>query len=78
MESIPPRVGWGTSEFWITVLVVALTNAVAFGLVPEDSVWSKVVLVALAVLAAVGYTASRTAVKRAHSAMLADLARRNR
>lgn len=55
--------GWKTSEFWLSVAAVAVGSIVASGVVPADSVWERLVGLAVAGLAALGYTGCRLALK---------------
>lgn len=55
--------GRKTSEFWLSFLAVVFGFVLAGGFVAEDSTTAKVVGGALAVLAGLGYTMSRTNVK---------------
>lgn len=58
-----PRPGWKTTEFWITLGTTVLGTVAASGLFGDSPV-VKAMGLAVDVAAALGYTASRTAVKR--------------
>ena len=68
-DKTPPskRTGIRTSEFWLSAAASLLGIAIASGLVQMDSgdMTAKIVGAACSVLAALGYTVSRTMVKRA-------------
>lgn len=55
--------GYKTSEFWITVVVVALGALMSSGLLAGDSSVMRVAGVVMSTLKALGYTASRTLLK---------------
>jgi len=55
--------GYKTTEFWLTLAVVTLAAWKSSGLFADESVTMQVIAVALAVLAALGYTAVRAKVK---------------
>lgn len=61
---VPGTPGYKTSEFWLNLLAVLLTAFLASGVVTETSNAVKVVGYVLSVLAALGYTAARTSLKR--------------
>jgi len=61
-----PRKGIATSEFWLSLIATLLGFLLASGLlddVGEDSWISKLIGGAVAVLASLGYSASRAKVK---------------
>ena len=58
-----PTPGYKTSEFWLTLLAMVVSAIAASGGLAPDSPRAKLVGVVLAVLAALGYTAGRSAVK---------------
>jgi hypothetical protein len=62
----PPttRPGYKTTEFWLTVAATLLGAAFASDLIPSDSKWAQVLGLAASVLSSLGYTVSRTLVKR--------------
>ena len=55
--------GWKTSEFWLSLIAVICGALVAGDVVTESSTIGKAVGAVISVLGALGYTASRTAVK---------------
>ena len=56
--------GYKTTEFWLILLAILLGAFVASGLLPSDHVAVKVAGMVTTVLAALGYTAGRSVVKR--------------
>lgn len=64
--------GVTTTEYWMTLAAVVL--AAAQPMVVEET-WARVVAVALAVLATLGYTAARTASKAMSEAITAQTER---
>ena len=56
--------GIKTSEFWLTLVTVIVSEAVASGLVPTEGVWPKVTGLVIGVLAAFGYTHNRSKLKK--------------
>jgi hypothetical protein len=58
-----PQKGFKTSEFWLTLAAQALGAVAASGALPGGPV-AQVAGLATTVLASLGYTASRAAVKR--------------
>jgi hypothetical protein len=56
--------GWKTSEFWLSSLATVGGILLASGAVAEGTAAAQVVGGIVAVLASLGYTASRTALKR--------------
>jgi hypothetical protein len=63
-----PTPGYRSSEFYLTLLVHALTFLVQADVLGKDTPWAKVASLLLSALAQYGYTASRGAVKAAHAA----------
>ncbi|MAH44294.1 hypothetical protein CMI37_00590 [Candidatus Pacearchaeota archaeon] len=55
--------GWRTSEFWLSLAAILCGALIAGDVVSESSTIGKAVGAVISVLAALGYTASRTAVK---------------
>ncbi len=53
--------GVRTSEYWLILLATLI--AAATPLIPLGTTWEKIAASALAVLAALGYTAARTRLK---------------
>jgi hypothetical protein len=62
---VPPTAGWRSSEFWLSVAAMLVGTLLDSGLIPSDSIWTKLAGVAMTILAALGYTYSRGAVKAA-------------
>jgi len=50
------RTGWKTTEFWLSLAAAVVGVLASYGVIPEGSAWETV-------LAALGYTVSRTIVK---------------
>jgi hypothetical protein len=59
--------GYKTTEFWLTLAAFLLGTALASGLIGDGTLASKAIGGALEFLALLGYTAGRTAVKKAES-----------
>jgi hypothetical protein len=55
--------GWRTSEFWLSLAAILCGALIAGDVVSESSTIGKAVGAVISVLGALGYTASRTAVK---------------
>lgn len=68
METLVP--GYRTSEAWLTLLAMILGAIPSSGIVDNAPLLAKIVGMAIAALAAIHYTAQRTALKRAHLAAL--------
>lgn len=62
----PPsaKPGWKTSEFWLSTAATLLGILMASGVVEPLSVWDRAIGLCITVLASLGYTAARAAVKR--------------
>ena len=58
------RPGYKTTEFWLTVAATLLGAAFASDLIPTDSKWAQLLGLAASVLSSLGYTVSRTMVKK--------------
>lgn len=56
--------GYRTSEFWLSSLAMLLGVVLASGAMPEGGIASQIAGGVLSVLASLGYTASRTQVKK--------------
>lgn len=56
--------GYKTTEFWLKVLALLLTALYASGGIPTDGTTAKIVAIAATMLGALGYTVSRTLVKK--------------
>ena len=58
--------GWKTTEFWLNLVAVVVAYLIASGVAGgDDTLFTRILLTIATVLAALGYTASRTLVKRA-------------
>lgn len=55
--------GYKTTEFWLSLIAVVLGAVLTSGALPQGGIASQIVGGAMAVLGALGYTASRTQVK---------------
>lgn len=60
--------GIKTSEFYISVVAMVFAALLASGVFAPDSPWAQIVGATLSVLAAAGYTAARTSLKKAEGA----------
>lgn len=60
--------GWQTSEAWLAFLAVVLPALITSGLFAASSETAKIVGLACSVLAALGYGANRTSLKKVHIA----------
>jgi hypothetical protein len=56
--------GFKTTEFWLSSLAMILGVVLASGAIPEGGMAGQIVGGVLSVLASLGYTASRTQVKK--------------
>lgn len=65
-DPVPPKAGYKTTEFWLSLAAVAIGAVTASGVIPADSVWERVIGLVVAGLAALGYTGSRLALKRTY------------
>ncbi len=63
-----PKAGFKTTEFWLSSAATILGIALASGAVPEGGLAAQIIGGVLAVLAGLGYTASRTIVKAGDAA----------
>lgn len=66
-----PEPGYRSSEAWLTFLAMALGAVPSSGLVAGAPLAAQLVGMAIAALAVLGYTTSRTSLKRAHLAAAA-------
>lgn len=57
------KTGWKTTEFWLSAAATVLGLVTASGAFSETGTVAKVVGLVVSGLAALGYTASRTALK---------------
>lgn len=55
--------GWKSSEHWLSLAAMVIGALLASDLIPSGSVWLRVAGLASTLLAAMGYTWSRTALK---------------
>lgn len=60
-----PKPGWKTTEFWGMFAAVLVSAILSSDLLPEGHLTLRALGVVSVVLASLGYTASRTVVKRA-------------
>ena len=56
--------GYKTTEFWLSFAALVVGASFASGVVPTESTGEKLLGLAATVLTALGYTVSRTMVKR--------------
>jgi hypothetical protein len=56
--------GYKTTEFWLSFATLCIGAAFASGVFPSESQGDKILGLAATVLSALGYTVSRTMVKR--------------
>ena len=63
-EPTPPKPGYKTTEFWLSSLALILGVVLASGAIPEGGIAAQVVGGLLSLLASLGYTASRTSIKK--------------
>jgi hypothetical protein len=61
METKP---GYKTTEFWMSLLAVAVGAIQASGLVPMEGAWNQILGTATAALVALGYTGARLSMKK--------------
>ncbi len=59
-----PKPGFKTSEFWLASIATLLGIVLASGAIPEGGMIAQFCGGILSVLASLGYTASRTSVKK--------------
>jgi|DEB0MinimDraft_10_1074344.scaffolds.fasta_scaffold08248_6 hypothetical protein len=66
MENEPsdPKPGYKTTEFWLSTAACLVGAVVASGVVPAESAGERILGLIVSVLAALGYTGSRLALKR--------------
>jgi len=65
-EPLPqaPKPGYKTTEFWLTAIVTILGLLTSSGAIGEESMVAKIIGGAMAVLATMGYSASRATTKK--------------
>lgn len=59
------RSGIRTTELWFGLAAALLTALYASGVIPVEGTWAKIAAIAATMLTALGYTVSRTLVKKA-------------
>lgn len=59
--------GYKSTEFWLSLVAVLVGAVFASGVVAEDSIWAQALGVLSSVLGALGYSVSRSLVKKAAS-----------
>ena len=66
MENEPSdlKPGYKTTEFWLAAAACLVGAVVASGVVPAESAGERILALIVSVLAALGYTGSRLALKR--------------
>ena len=57
--------GYKTTEFWMTAVATILGIVLASGVVPDGGMAAQIIGGTLTILAQLGYTSSRTQVKKA-------------
>ena len=62
-EATKQKPGWKSTEFWLSLAAVICGALIAGDVVTETSTVGKAIGAIVSVLGALGYTASRTAVK---------------
>lgn len=62
MDEVKP--GWKTSEFWLSIAALLVGALFASGVFPAESGGEKILGLAATVLTTLGYTVSRSLVKR--------------
>lgn len=67
LAPLAPRPGYTTTELALTIVAMVLGAVMASGWLPESSMWSQIVGLAVAVLAQLGYTAGRAITKSAEA-----------
>lgn len=66
----PVKPGWQTTEFWLMMVAKLLGILYASGMVGDGTITARIAGLAVTVLAALGYTVSRTMVKTAAAGLL--------
>jgi hypothetical protein len=59
-----PKPGYKTTEFWMSLAACLVGALVASGVFPDESTGMKMAGMAMATLAALGYTTSRFMIKK--------------
>jgi hypothetical protein len=70
--TVPDRPGYLTTEFWLGLLAVVVSYLIAHHVAPEGSYVAQGLSIVATILAALGYTVSRTIVKRAKYAAIVE------
>ena len=73
MENNPAKPGWQTSEFWLALAAMVVAYLISSGGLAEGSWVARALGLAGAVLASLGYTASRAVVKRERLRMVGKI-----
>ena len=61
METKP---GYKTTEFWMSLIAVAIGAVQASGMVPMEGPWGQILGMVTAALVALGYTGARLSMKK--------------
>jgi hypothetical protein len=56
--------GYKTTEFWLSLIAVALGAVQASGLIPGESAWGQMLGTAVVALVSLGYTGARLNLKK--------------
>jgi hypothetical protein len=64
VTTVPAKPGYKTSEFWLTLVATILGFVFASGAVPDAGIYGQVLGFAATILSSLGYTVSRTMVKK--------------
>lgn len=60
----PVKPGYKTTEFWLSLAAILVGAVVSSGIVPETGPYAQVVGLITSVLGGLGYTVSRTMIKK--------------
>lgn len=60
----PVKPGYQTTEFWLSLAAILVGAVVSSGIVPETGPYAQVVGLITSVLGGLGYTVSRTMIKK--------------
>jgi len=63
-ETVTVKPGYKTTEFWLSLAAVLVGAAVSSGAIPETGPYAQVVGLVASVLGGLGYTVSRTMIKK--------------
>jgi hypothetical protein len=61
----PPRPGYKTSEFYLSLAAILLSHLLAADVIPVGGTAERIVTIAGTILGALGYAVTRAVVKRA-------------